>query len=161
MKPFIISEDFETRTPVEYELYRHKIDYISTLEGIQDDLGVPTRVRDLIEELEILEINSSDNASVASYTFSSKDRKDEIIEELASIGHKSAISALVFILKDRSTYENALKAIGQIGGERAVEIMQKIMELPEKQHFESGIYNSPEYLHVDKSMGLHNIPTNY
>ena len=143
---FFVCEDSETRTPIDYDLYKTKIKYLKNLENIKNDLGVPARIRELVEELKIMEVNSSDHSLIASNSFSMDDRKEEVINELGNIGHQSVAPAFIFLLKDELNHDRVAQALSKIGGGEVVDIMQKMLNLGPSEHFKISGFGSN--LHV-------------
>ena len=142
----------DSATDIQYDVYKTKQRYMAKLNHLGEDMTVNwgsngEEARRLIFDLITIEMDSSDiDANYAALTFSSIDRKKKIIEKLTKLGNPAIIPALSFLLKDRLNCSRALKAIGKIGGDEAVRILTKLVNLPSEEWVEHGIYNSSERL---------------
>ena len=156
-KDFILFQNLtkvDSATDVQYDVYKTKQRYMSTLNHLVDDTvewgNDEEEARRLIYDLITIEIDASDiDENYAAMSFSSLDRKTKIIKKLEKLGNPLIVPALSFLLKDRLNSDEALRAIEHIGGEEAVRILTKLVNLPSEKWIEHGIYNSSENLCVE------------
>ena len=142
----------DSATDIQYDVYKTKQRYMAKLNHLSEDMTVNwgsngEEARRLIFDLITIEMDASDiDANYTALTFSSIDRKEKVIDKLTKIGNPAIVPALSFLLKDRLNCSRALKAIGKIGGDEAVRILTKLVNLPSEEWVEHGIYNSSERL---------------
>ena len=156
-KDFILFQNLtkvDSATDVQYDVYKTKQRYMATLNHLVDDTvdwgNDEEEARRLIYDLITIEIDASDiDENYSAMSFSSLDRKTKIIKKLEKLGNPLIVPALSFLLKDRLNSDEALKAIEQIGGEEAIRILTKLVNLPSEKWIEHGIYNSSENLCVE------------